>query len=852
VTPQQALELGWSIIPVNRNKTPMLKSWKPYQKRRPTIQELESWLRMNPPVWGIVTGSISGRFTLDFDGEQGRQTMRKLGIPPHRNAPADGAHGDFAQPGWRISSVNTKIKAELARRWPGMDIRAEKAYANFTGRTERGQYEWLRDPTAHPFELLPKNLQEFLGLPASPGNNGAAPVQVDPAVLVQMALARIPSLGRNSAGFWLSVQLRDNRFDQTTALEVLRGYRTLCPPVNRKGEAEPYTEAEMLASIAQAYSRSPREPWDTGEEGKVTEADAPNEEPPGASKRSRHFMNTGGAVFHVDEESGARTFVCSYLTVEAYARDANSESWGRLLKWTDSVGKEHSWIVPMRMLVGDGISLRETLADGGVSIGIAPKKNHLLTQYIWTQYPDRFLFCVPHTGWFGRCFVLPESVIPSDADVGYQSLGRGEHFYRTAGTLESWREEIGRKCIGNSRLMFAVSAALAGPFLRPLNIQGGGFHFRATSSMGKSTTQWVAGSIWGGGGRLGFARTWATTKNAIESIAELHNDGCLILDEIRLIDPREVEQIVYMLANGIGKARETRSITGRRTLQWTLMLISSGEIPLSDCAALAGQKIKGGAEIRMATIPAEVEGGMGVFERLYGTEDPRIFAESLEAAAKQHYGLPIRIFIAYVIDNWDRLIKEAAEFIEGFINDNLPTGAAPEVRRVLRRFAVSAYAGETATEAGITGWKDRDATAATIACFEAWLQERGGVDATDTRNALHQVREIIAASHGRFYAADPAYDKEGDIIREHISNSLGYWKEIDGETVYLVSQDAFRTVLCARFDKNHVAKELRARKLLKLGQQDRWTYRTEITLPTGTKERPWFYAIRAHILEIEI
>jgi hypothetical protein len=585
LTPQQALELGWSIIPVHANKIPMVNTWKPYQTRQPTREEFEAWLKWKPPLWAVITGSLSDRVVFDFDGERGRETMRSLDIPPHRSTPSSGFHADFHHPGWPVSSLNGKSKHELAERWPGMDIRGDGGYAIFAGETERGKYAWLREPAPHSLTIVPDELRKFLRLSRdlSPGASGGSGGGNTHSV-IQMALARIASHGRNEAGFWLAVQLRDNRFSQSAALEALQAYRALCPHTNRKGKPEEYTEAEMLASLDQAYSRTPRGAWDPGKKNcpnvvtiEPPEPNAPGEDGETAPHR-KHFQVTDSGVFY-GEEGESKTFVCSRLDVLAYARDTNSESWGRLLRWTDRAGKVHYWIVPMRLLVGDGIAVRETLADGGLDIGTAPKTNHLLAQYISTERPQRHMLCVPYTGWLERCFVMPENVIPEGSDVGYQSAGRGEHFYRTMGTLESWREQIGKKCVGNSRLIFAVSAAFGGPLLRPLNIQSGGFHFRAFSSMGKSTTLWVAGSVWGGAGRNGFARTWATTNNAIESIAELHNDGCLLLDEIRLIDPREVEQIVYKLANGSGKSRETRNLTGRRTLQWNLMILSSGEIP---------------------------------------------------------------------------------------------------------------------------------------------------------------------------------------------------------------------------------------------------------------------------------
>ena len=76
----------------------------------------------------------------------------------------------------------------------------------------------------------------------------------------------------------------------------------------------------------------------------------------------------------------------------------------------------------------------------------------------------------------------------------------------------------------------------------------------------------VGGSVCGGGGKTGFAQTWRTTINGLEATAEAHNDGTLFLDELAQVDPRDAAETAYLLANGQGKARMTRSISARRKL----------------------------------------------------------------------------------------------------------------------------------------------------------------------------------------------------------------------------------------------------------------------------------------------
>jgi uncharacterized protein (DUF927 family) len=320
-----------------------------------------------------------------------------------------------------------------------------------------------------------------------------------------------------------------------------------------------------------------------------------------------------------------------------------------------------------------------------------------------------------------------------------------------------------------------------------------------------------------------------------------------------MIDPREVEQVVYMLANGTGKSRETRNMTGRRTLEWLCVILSSGEIQLSDCAAIAGQKLRGGAEIRMATVPADAGEGMGIFETLHGTRDPRIFAETLEAAAKTNYGTAAPAIIRYIIDHWDAVFQEAPDYINNLsmeLLEDLPD-AAPEVRRVLRRFLTSAYAGELATKAGYTGWTKGESTAAAIKCFRAWVINRGGWEASDTINALQQVRNILASQHGRFRPADPSKDAAGNLITERIPNSLGYWKMTDDQLVYLVDRGAFKSELCAGFNAKDVLQELLRRDFLCCNEKPRLYMKAEVTLPTGNDRISRFVGIKATILEDE-
>ncbi len=65
------LAQGLSVIPIHRDgsKRPAVTTWKPYESRQPTPQELQQWFRKQQPYGiGIIAGPISDNLVvLDFD-----------------------------------------------------------------------------------------------------------------------------------------------------------------------------------------------------------------------------------------------------------------------------------------------------------------------------------------------------------------------------------------------------------------------------------------------------------------------------------------------------------------------------------------------------------------------------------------------------------------------------------------------------------------------------------------------------------------------------------------------------------------------------------------------------------------
>lgn len=271
------------------------------------------------------------------------------------------------------------------------------------------------------------------------------------------------------------------------------------------------------------------------------------------------------------------TRISSLVTVIAKTRDIFSKNWGILLSWTDPNGITHEKAIPSEHFQTDGAELRRYLAYHGVWIASDKKSRELFLSYL-TQHPreDKAL-CVNRVGWTDECYVLPHKTFGKSEDlIVYQSDIDMENQFKMKGALELWKDKLGKSIESHDYLVFSVCAALSGQLINPLGLQGCGFHFKGASSKGKTTALNLACSMWGH--PKDFNRSWKATGNALEHTAYMHNDGFLALDEIgEIANPRELGDIIYMLANGVGKGRMTKKISPRTAHRWNLVFLSSGE-----------------------------------------------------------------------------------------------------------------------------------------------------------------------------------------------------------------------------------------------------------------------------------
>ena len=487
-------------------------------------------------------------------------------------------------------------------------------------------------------------------------------------------------------------------------------------------------------------------------------------------------------------------WICSPLSVVAKTRDAKSGEWGRLLEWRDDDGVRHQWAMPLELLQSDGTDMRRELARMGLSIAPGKAQRDLLASFVQVWPVESRARCVERLGWHGSVYVTPaESIGQDDEIVVFQNAHAIDPAFSTSGTLDTWRDTVATLSAGNTRLVFALSVAFAAPLADVAGEDSGGFHLRGSSSSGKTTALRVAASVWGN--PSAYPRLWRATANGLEGLAALHNDGLLILDELSQIDPKEAGEAAYLLANGQGKARASRTGAARQAARWRLLFLSAGEESLTALMARAGRKANAGQEIRLADINADAGAGMGAFETLHTQPSPGALALAVKDAASANHGTAGIAWLRRIVEERTTLPDTLQGCIKGFVDDVLPVDAAGQVQRVARRFALVGVAGELATHYGLTGWENGEAIKAAKNCFESWLEAFGGSGNREERNVLSQVRAFFEA-HGASRFED--VNASGD---QRVINRAGFYRTgPSGDREFLVLPEAFRRDVCAGFD----------------------------------------------------
>jgi len=556
---------------------------------------------------------------------------------------------------------------------------------------------------------------------------------------------------------------------------------------------------------------------------------------PGDGGDADPFEVSDAGVYFIEKERRPWR-ICARLDVLAHTRAEDTNGWGFLVEFKDRDNNVKSWAMPESMLNGEGAEWAARLGDMGLFIAYGPKARNLVGQYIKTRRLTERVTCVDRVGWWGGgVYVLPSGCIGAveGRRFVFQSEAGMEDTFRRHGELAQWRSSVAALAADNSRLIFALCCAFAGPMLRLAGMESGGYSLRGASSTGKSTALKIAASVWG---RPSYMQTWRQTDNHLEATAVQHSDALLVLDELGQVDPRLAGECAYLLASGQEKGRNTRGGLNRKRRTWQLLFLSSGEVSLADHMIEGGRRTHAGQEVRMVDVPVDAGAGMGIIEERHGRESAAEIADTITANAARFYGTAGRAWLEWACAHYAQLPGLLAARIDRYRADFVPEAASEQVRRVGSRFALVAAAGELASEAGITGWKPGHAAWGVRRCFEGWLASRGHLDNGEDAAMLRQVQHFIEKNGDALFTWEQRLaedhrpstalrggvkrrvSEDGEPLKDDTATdyldrrSAAASSEIQASlTEYLVFPESFRRDVCKGFDHAAVAALLKQR-----------------------------------------
>lgn len=465
----------------------------------------------------------------------------------------------------------------------------------------------------------------------------------------------------------------------------------------------------------------------------------------------------------------------------------SGENFGLLLEFTDENARTKTWAMPST-LMGDQKAIETALNYRGCYIYDIRR----LINFLKASVTKTSFIGISSIGWHiinnSRYFVLPNLVIGNGKDkdlITYQAA-ENKNPYQIKGSLKDWQENISKYLKGQSKLLFGVSFALSSFLLNLVGAENGGIHIYGPSSKGKSTLLLICSSLFGE--PENYMLSWRTTPNGMEQLAVSRHDSALILDESSEFDNehnKKLALVIYMLMNGIGKAKLNSDSSLKNILSWSCNVMSSGENPISQLIIDAGERDNEGVAVRMIDLNAII-GEHGVFnfipENFKGGHE---FSNYFKETIKKYHGTVAIAFLNLLINENPEKIKFLVKSIEEKIINSLKD-AQGQVMRCVKRFALAASAGELANE--ILGIEEGEAIKAAIDCLKVWIKERGGVKDNETIKLIKQVRGYFDTHNGMFVeiGSDTKYEK---------GTSSGFKEMIDGRWVHYVPDKVFKEII---------------------------------------------------------
>ncbi|MGG7903766.1 DUF927 domain-containing protein [Klebsiella aerogenes] len=592
------------------------------------------------------------------------------------------------------------------------------------------------------------------------------------------------------------------------AAKAVSGWVAL-PPTVKKADWNDYHQQHGLEAATTAFKNSMYQPQDPEVSAKLQVINGGKKDASKPESLRPHVESRADGIYWVEPKTDNTTgeiinrecWLCSALNVVGIGIDDN-KTWYLILRWQPFGSKGDTVQAIPFADIGEREGWR-TLKAGGVNV--TTKSGLRATLADWLQScANGEVWRIAHaTGWQCGAYIMPDGEIigTPEQPVLFNGRSSAASGYTTSGTIDSWRESVGRLAFGNYSMMTGLAAALAAPLIGLAGADGFGIHLYEQSSAGKTTTANVASSLYGNPDMLRL--TWYGTALGLANEAAAHNDALMPLDEIgQGADPVEVYKSAYALFNGTGKLQGAKEGGNRDLKRWRTVAISTGEMDLETFIASAGRKAKAGQLVRLLNIP------MRRAVRFHEHANGKHHADALKDAYQRHHGVAGREWVKWLADHQHEAVS-AVRAAEERWRSLIPSDYGEQVHRVGARFAIL----EAALLLGqvITGWDEQTCRDAIQYSYNAWLREFG------TGNKEHQQiieqTEAFLNAYGMSRFAPFPYDPSSLPI----SNMAGYRQKGGHESdpmVFYTFPAAFEGEIARGFNPRQFAEVLKKAGML--------------------------------------
>lgn len=246
--PGEALALqkmGFSIIPVGLDKTPLVK-WTEFQSRRPTVEEVITWwLKWPNANIGLITGQINDLTVIDCDSQEAIKTVEDLlpqGIQfPSASTPRGGKHFFFRHAP-ELHSRNSVVAK--------LDMKSKGGFVIVPpSRGEKRRYAWNDGADLRTLMTRPRMPAALLQYLKDGKNRNGEPMGPAASLRLDKATAGPPGPitegTRDDKLFHLAIRLFRGRESYESVQQYVVTAGNGCSP--------PVSEREALAKVESAW-----------------------------------------------------------------------------------------------------------------------------------------------------------------------------------------------------------------------------------------------------------------------------------------------------------------------------------------------------------------------------------------------------------------------------------------------------------------------------------------------------------------------------------------------------------------------------------------------------------------------